>query len=144
MPLEDDFAYNRAVYFSNRAACRNKQGCHEDVVKDCDAALELSPTYVKALVRRAIAHEALENLDAALADRRKVLEITPMDASAIREEARVAGALKVKQEQMKDEMMGKLKDLGNSILGKFGMSLDNFAMKQDPKTGSYSVSYNPS
>jgi hypothetical protein len=29
--------------------------------------------------------------------------------------------------------------LGNTILGKFGISLDNFKMEQDPATGSYSV-----
>jgi hypothetical protein len=38
-------------------------------------------------------------------------------------------------------MFGKLKELGNSILGRFGMSLDNFAAVQDPATGSYSISF---
>lgn len=36
---------------------------------------------------------------------------------------------------------GKLKDLGNSLLGHFGMSLDNFKAVQDPGTGSYSVQF---
>ena len=36
---------------------------------------------------------------------------------------------------------GKLKDLGNTILGKFGLSVDNFKMEKDPSTGSYSVSF---
>ena len=42
---------------------------------------------------------------------------------------------------MKDEALGKLKDLGNSILGNFGMSLDNFKMAQDPTTGSWNIRY---
>ena len=54
---------------------------------------------------------------------------------------RLERVVKEKQEKMKDEMLGKLKDLGNSLLGKFGMSLDNFQMKQDPATGSYSVNF---
>ncbi len=36
---------------------------------------------------------------------------------------------------------GKLKDLGNTILGKFGMSLDNFKAEKDPTTGSYSIKF---
>ena len=44
-----------------------------------------------------------------------------------------------RQEKMKEEVLGKLKDLGNSFLGNFGMSLDNFKMEQDPATGGYSV-----
>ena len=36
---------------------------------------------------------------------------------------------------------GKLKDLGNMVLGKFGMSVDNFKAVKDPATGSYSINY---
>ena len=32
-------------------------------------------------------------------------------------------------------MMGKLKELGNGILGKFGMSLDNFKVLQQVVSG---------
>ena len=35
----------------------------------------------------------------------------------------------------------KLKDLGNSILGNFGLSLDNFKTVKDPKTGSYNIQF---
>ena len=38
-------------------------------------------------------------------------------------------------------MFCKLKELGNSLLGKFGMSLDNFKAVKDPATGSYSISF---
>lgn len=36
---------------------------------------------------------------------------------------------------------GKLKELGNTVLGKFGMSLDNFKADKDPQTGSYSINF---
>jgi hypothetical protein len=44
-----------------------------------------------------------------------------------------------KMAKLKDEALGKLKELGNSILGNFGMSLDNFKMNQDPNTGSWNI-----
>lgn len=36
---------------------------------------------------------------------------------------------------------GKLKELGNTVLGKFGLSLDNFKADKDPATGSYSIKF---
>ena len=35
--------------------------------------------------------------------------------------------------------MGQLKDMGNKVLGWFGMSVDDFGFEQDPATGSYSI-----
>jgi hypothetical protein len=52
--------------------------------------------------------------------------------------------LQARQDKMKDEMLGKLKELGNSLLGKFGLSLDNFKAEQDPATGGYSIKFNQS
>ena len=43
--------------------------------------------------------------------------------------------------QMVAGCAGKLKDLGNTVLGKFGMSLDNFKAQKDPTTGSYSINF---
>lgn len=41
---------------------------------------------------------------------------------------------------MKNDVMGGLKTFGNTILNKFGMSLDNFKMMQNPD-GTYNVQY---
>lgn len=46
-PTEEEYAYNRAVYFSNRSACLMKVGRTEEAVEDCTQAIELSPNYVK-------------------------------------------------------------------------------------------------
>jgi import receptor subunit TOM70 len=48
-----------AAYFSNRAACYHNLGQPQKVIDDCNEALKLEKTYVKALNRRAIAGEQI-------------------------------------------------------------------------------------
>lgn len=47
----------------------------------------------------------------------------------------------VQFEKDKEEMLKNLKDVGEKCLGWFGMSMDQFNMQQDPKTGGYSVNF---
>lgn len=55
--------------------------------------------------------------------------------------ARLEPLVQERQEKLKEEMFSKLKDLGNNLLGKFGLSLDNFKAEQDPATGSYNIKF---
>lgn len=48
-----------AVFYSNRAACYSNLNQPENVIPDCNSALSMDKTYVKALNRRAVAQEAL-------------------------------------------------------------------------------------
>ncbi|KAF3388295.1 Mitochondrial import receptor subunit tom70 [Talaromyces pinophilus] len=56
------------VFYSNRAACWNVLSEWEKVVEDTSAALAMDNEYLKALNRRAIAYEHLEQYDNALLD----------------------------------------------------------------------------
>ncbi|CAL4942526.1 unnamed protein product [Urochloa decumbens] len=131
----------RSACHSNRAVCFLRLGKHEEAVKESTKALELNPSYLKALLRRAEAHEKLEHYDEAIADMKKVIELDPSNQQATRSLFRLEPLAAEKREKMKEEMIGKLKDLGNSVLGHFGMSVDNFKAVKDPNTGSYSVQF---
>ena len=65
----------------------------------------------------------------------------PSSAWAAAVSRRFAPTVAARQEKLKEEMLGKLKDLGNTLLGKFGLSLDNFKTEQDPATGGYSIKF---
>jgi len=56
------------VFYSNRAACWNALGDWDKVIEDTTAAINLEPTYVKALNRRANAYEQVEKNSEALLD----------------------------------------------------------------------------
>ena len=128
-------------YYGNRAACFVQKRQFEDALRDCDRSLKFNPTYVKVMMRRSKANECLDKLEDALEDAKSALKAAPSFVKAATEVRRLEIAVKKKHEKMKEEVFGKLKDLGNSILGNFGMSMDNFKAVQDPTTGSYSISY---
>ncbi|KAL6616188.1 hypothetical protein ACP70R_038458 [Stipagrostis hirtigluma subsp. patula] len=131
----------RSACHSNRAVCFLKLGKYDETIKECTKALELNPSYLKALLRRAEAHQKLEHYDEAIADMKKVLELDPSNEQAKRSLFRLEPLAAEKREKMKEEMIAKLKDLGNSVLGRFGMNVDNFRAVKDPNTGSYSISF---
>jgi hypothetical protein len=54
------------------------------------------------------------------------LELEPQNAQARDSCEKLAPLVAAQREKEKEEMIAKLKDLGNSFLGKFGISLDNF------------------
>jgi tetratricopeptide (TPR) repeat protein len=143
-PAEAAAAPQRAVYFANRGACHLKLEQWAEAAQDCSAALDLQPQYAKALLRRSTAYEKLDDLERALADAQKVLELDASNSIAQKTVQRLTPVVEERREKLKEEMMGKLKELGNMVLGKFGLSVDNFKAEQDPATGSYSIKFQQS
>jgi hypothetical protein len=104
----------------------------------------MSRTVAQALLRRAAAYERqgeLEQLEKAVADYTRVAELEPGQAQASAKLRMLGPVLDAKREALKAEMLDTLKGFGNTILGKFGLSLDNFKAEKDPETGSYSVQF---
>ncbi len=68
--------------FSNRASCYVRIEEREKALEDCDSALELHPTYVKCLQRRAEQRRAADRLQDALEDFQKLVDLDPNNGSA--------------------------------------------------------------
>ncbi|XP_028277905.1 tetratricopeptide repeat protein 1 isoform X2 [Parambassis ranga] len=138
------FSGERAVLFSNRAAARLHQDLKDQAIADCSRAIELNPDYVRALLRRAELYEQTEKLDEALEDYKRVLDRDPSHTGARQACMRLPQQIQERNERLKEEMMSKLKDLGNMILRPFGLSTNNFQVNQDPASGSYSINFTQS
>lgn len=112
---------------------------------------EVQKLRVKALLRRAKANSEIGSwaaLQTAEEDYRLLLSprlvssLSPMDARTVK--AAVSTLPRRLEEAKKrdvDEMMGKLKELGNGLLKPFGLSTDAFKFVKDEKTGGYSVNF---
>ncbi|KAL4714764.1 hypothetical protein ACJJTC_002623 [Scirpophaga incertulas] len=138
-PLQ--FPQLRAILYCNRSAVKIKLEKHKQAIKDCTKAIELDDKYLKAYVRRALSNEATDNLDESLADYKKVLELDPSHQDAKQALMRLPPLIEQKNEKLKQEMFGKLKDLGNMILKPFGLSTENFKLEQDPETKGYKINF---
>ena len=85
---------DRAVFHSNRAAClmQMKPIDYETVIAECTMALQVQPRFVRALLRRARAFEAIGKYEMAMQDVQVLLGAEPnhRDASEIAQRLRTA------------------------------------------------------
>ncbi|KNZ63165.1 uncharacterized protein VP01_117g8 [Puccinia sorghi] len=123
----------RSILNANTAACYLKSEDWQSALQACEASLKDDPNYVKALHRRAQANEKLgtwASLQASLDDYNAISKLPDIPAALVKEvkmgQARLPPLIAHRADADKAEMMAKLKDLGNTVLGKFGMSTDNF------------------
>ncbi len=127
----------RATYLANLAAAQLAQGEYELVEKSATMCLKLDADYRKARERRMAARESLRNYRGALEDAK--LLGAPLGKQTVLERQAQA-----KEKKDTEKAMGELKGLADSFLSNFGMSVNDFQAKQDPETGSYSISMNNS
>lgn len=135
------FTKTLSQLLSNRAACYIKKDEKELAVEDCNKALTYDSHYTRARLRRAQMLEETEKLEEALADYNEILKYDPKCQQAGQAAMRLPAEINARNEKLKEEMMGKLKDLGNMCLKPFGLSTNNFKFNQDPNTGGYSVNF---
>jgi len=131
-----------AIFLNNRSASLIQLQRFEEAITDADVAILLNRKYTKAYLRRSSAYEKTERTEQALRDTKRALELEPSNVTIRKSVARLQKVEDERLEKLKEETMDKLKGLGNSLLGNFGLSLDNFSTVQDPNTGSYSISFN--
>jgi len=136
-----DFNKERAIFYSNRSICYFKMKEDDKCIKECTKSIELNPEFTKPLLRRAECNQTADKLEEVLNDYKKLCELEPFNKNYKRKCYELEEAIKARNEKLKEEMMGKLKELGNMCLKPFGLSTNNFQFVQDPNTGSYSVNF---
>ncbi|EJF67007.1 TPR-like protein [Dichomitus squalens] len=145
--LDGECAKARAVLNANIGACYTKLGEPKEVVNACTEALQDDPKYIKALQRRAAANEQINSwssLASAQEDYKTLLDLLPRTSPEVagirRTLAALAPRVEAAQKRETAEMLDKLKGLGNSLLGNFGLSTDNFQFVPNGQ-GGYSMNF---
>uniref|UniRef100_A0A7N0TU30 PB1 domain-containing protein n=1 Tax=Kalanchoe fedtschenkoi TaxID=63787 RepID=A0A7N0TU30_KALFE len=91
---------DRAVFHSNRAAClmQMKPVSYETVIAECTMALQVQPRFVRALLRRARAYEAIGKYEMAMQDVQVLLGADPNHKDALDIAQRLRPALGPQQD----------------------------------------------
>ena len=126
-------------FFFNRSVCYFCLELYDKSAREATEALKRNPTHLKALTKRANAYEKLERLREAFEDYQEIFKVEP--TAALADKLRTFPQLIAQKEQRdRDEALGKLKEVGNSLLGLFGLSLDSFNLNKNAD-GSMNMSF---
>ena len=130
------------ILYCNQGICFNKLNDKDKALESFSSALKLNDKYAKALANRMLLYNAKGDYIEAYDDFKRLKEIDQkLFSNYANMEGELCAKAEVKKKEMTDEMLGKLKEMGNSILGNFGISLDNFKMIPNGQ-GGYSIQYN--
>ena len=126
----------------NKGICFNKLNDYDKALDSFKAALRYNKDYSKALCNKMLLLNKKEEYLEAYEDfkRLKTLDYNLWENYRHMENG-LAYQAEIQKKKMTDDMLGKLKDVGNTILGKFGLSLNNFQMTPNGQ-GGYSIQYN--
>ena len=126
----------------NKGICFNKLYEYDKALDSFKEALKYNKDYSKALCNKMLLLNKKEQYLEAYEDfkRLKTLDYNLWENYRNMENG-LAYQAEIQKKKMTDEMLGKLKDVGNTILGKFGLSLNNFQMTPNGQ-GGYSIQYN--
>ncbi|KAI1188697.1 hypothetical protein F5B17DRAFT_255926 [Nemania serpens] len=102
----------------NRALCRLKLKDYDEAIADCERAVALDPSYLKARKTKANALGQAERWEDAVREWKKIQEMDPEDRSIIREIRKAE--LELKKSQRKDyyKILGVAKDADESTIKK--------------------------
>ncbi|EUR55663.1 hypothetical protein PFBG_06009 [Plasmodium falciparum 7G8] len=133
----------KSILYSNRAACNIFLKKWNTVIEDCNKSIHLNDNFAKSYIRRSNAYEQLQKYNDASNDLNKALTIDPNLLKNYQVKQRKLKELAEQQlNKEKEEMVGKLKDFGNLLLGKVGLSLDNFEVQKNPNNdGSFNIQF---
>ncbi|KAH9082043.1 hypothetical protein EDB83DRAFT_2503213 [Lactarius deliciosus] len=133
-PLERECAKARSVFNANIAACYVKLD---------------DPSYIRVLLRRAQCNEKIGSWSA-LSSAKEAIDYTalltqlPSSSNQVADVNRSLRLLepRIEEAQKREvgEVVDKLKGLGNSVLGRFGLSTDNFKFEPNGQ-GGYSLNF---
>ena len=141
-PLEDDKDNEyMSIFYGNRGACYLSLEEYQEAIEECTQSIEYNDKYIKAYWRRARSYEKLEKWFDAKSDYNKILEIDPHHEITKANLDRIEPLVQKQFEEQKEEVITKLKGGANWLLGKVGLSLDNFEAVQNPQTGAYNINF---
>ena len=127
-----------SVFYNNKGIVFIQLEKDDEALKWFEESLKYNEDYLKPRFQRMKILKKKEDYTAAIEDAKFILQKDSNFGSIQYELKHLEKLEKEKMEKMKDEVLGNLKNLGNSILGKFGMSLDNFKLNQNPD-GTYNI-----
>ncbi|XP_023516519.1 protein PHOX1-like [Cucurbita pepo subsp. pepo] len=124
---------------SNMAACYMQMGVSEypQAIHECNLALEVTPKYSKALLKRARCYEALHRLDLAVRDVNAVLNMEPRNIMALEISERLTKALMMqgsKEDDAEIKLPRDFVELPSSLLRQERPKEKNRKTKNNQKT----------